>query len=101
MPVYGDSIYITSPTEGQTYTASGQNSLATVVVVGNCNSNNTNGVSVTILHTAGPRSVSEAKTVQPNGVSWTAGGFTLMSGQNYTVSATTGNASDQKTITVV
>jgi len=99
MPVLGDSIIITQPTEGQTYTASSLNSLATVVVVGTCNS--TSSVSVTILHTAGPNSLSEARTVQPHGASWTASGFTLMSGQNYTVTATTGNASDQKTITVV
>jgi hypothetical protein len=97
MPVK-DSLFITRPTQGQTFTA-GPTSMATVVVAGNCGS--TSAVSVTIQNSTGSNSVSEAKTVQPTGPSWTAAGFTLVSGQNYTVSACNGNVSDSKTITVV
>jgi hypothetical protein len=56
---------------------------------------------VTIVNTTGQNSVSEAKTAQPGGGTWTAAGFTLVSGQNYTVNASNGDVSDRKTITVV
>jgi hypothetical protein len=98
MPVVKDSLFITRPTQGQTFTA-GPTSIATVAVTGNCGS--TKSVSVTVTNSTGVTSVSETKTAQPTGGSWTAAGFTLPSRQNYTANATNGDASDSKDFSVV